>query len=203
MIIEEITPELLQNGMDYKSYRLLIDSLLAEDKTTGDNHSRSMLAYTRQNNRRMGRLDRQTALEIDLKDALSLLQKNTIWIVLTEAWCGDAAQTIPVMAKAADECDARLKLVLRDENLDLMDKFLTDGARSIPVLLILEGDDLDLLGSWGPRPAPAQNMVMRSIASGEDYHDRHHDLHLWYGRDKTKTFQQELTSLIKKISART
>ena len=199
MRIEEITPELISNAMDYKSYRLLIDSLLAEDKTTGDNHSKAMLAYTRQNNRRMGRLDRQTQLEADLRKSLSLLKRETIWLVLTEAWCGDAAQSIPVMAKAADECDATLKLILRDENLDLMDRFLTNGARSIPMLLVLDAESKELLGKWGPRPAPAQAMVMHSIASGEDYHDRHHDLHLWYGRDRTKTFQAELNALIQDI----
>ena len=64
------------------------------------------------------------------------VKENWIWLILTEAWCGDAAQNIPTIEKIAREND-RIKTLylLRDENLELMDKYLTGGARAIPKLI--------------------------------------------------------------------
>ena len=59
------------------------------------------------------------------------------WLVLTEAWCGDAAQSLPIINKMAEVSDnITLRLILRDENLDVMDQFLQNGrSRSIPKLI--------------------------------------------------------------------
>src|SRR5699024_633694 len=109
---------------------------LAECKTTGHNHADEMIGYSRMNVQRMKRLDKQVELTDELTNALQENDRELIWLGLTEAWCGDAAQNIPVIAKMARESDRlTLRLILRDEHIDIMDQYLTNGGRSIPKLV--------------------------------------------------------------------
>ena len=119
--------------------------------------------------------------------------------MLTEGWCGDAAQNLPVINKMADlNENITLKIVLRDENLDLMDLFLTNGGRAIPKLIALDKDN-NLLDTWGPRPAVATKMVA-------DYKTKHgaldaqlkEDLQVWYNKDKGKSTQDDFIKLLQK-----
>jgi hypothetical protein len=121
--------------------------------------------------------------------------------VITEAWCGDAAQTIPLMhaISVASKGKIDIKLVLRDENLELMDHFLTNGGRAIPVLICLDTDTLHQIGKWGPRPALAQQMVVEYKQHPEQSLEAFKTLlHTWYAKDKTLSQQHELAQLIAK-----
>jgi len=128
-----ITAEQFQHYLDvsmtYSEYRDMTDALLAEGKTTGTNHSEAMIHYTKMNVTRMNRLDKTTKLLPELTEALASVKNDQVWLVLTEAWCGDAAQIIPVLSKIADASPhISIKLILRDEHPDLMDAYLTNGG---------------------------------------------------------------------------
>lgn len=77
-------------------------------------------------------------------------------LCITEDWCWDAANVVPAVAKLCDETGAmELRVVKRDENPDVMDAYLTNGSRSIPIIVGL-GPDFRELGHWGPRPHELQ-----------------------------------------------
>jgi hypothetical protein len=196
-----ITREILDKAYSYSQYREMIDNLMAEDKTTGENHSEAMLHYTKMNTYRMKRLDKTTELLPELEERLKQVERPMIWLVLTEAWCGDAAQIIPVLQKMADQTEhIELKLILRDQNLEIMDEFLTNGrSRSIPKLVVLDAESLDVLGDWGPRPTEVQEMYDDWRENdGEDYREISEALQKWYANDKTKTTQAELLPYLDK-----
>jgi hypothetical protein len=196
-----ITREILDKAYSYSQYRDMIDNLMAEDKTTGENHSEAMLHYTKMNTYRMKRLDKTTELLPELEERLKQVERPMIWLVLTEAWCGDAAQIIPVLQKMADQTEhIELKLILRDQNLEIMDEFLTNGrSRSIPKLVVLDAESLDVLGDWGPRPTEVQEMYDDWRENdGEDYREISEALQKWYANDKTKTTQAELLPYLDK-----
>ncbi len=196
-----ITRKILDEAYTYDQYRQLIDNLMKENKTTGENHSEAMLHYTKMNTYRMKRLDKTTELLPELEERLKQVERPMTWIVLTEAWCGDAAQIIPVLQKMADQTEKiDLKLILRDQNLDIMDEFLTRGrSRSIPKLIVLDADTLDVLGDWGPRPTEVQEMYDDWRENdGEDYREISETLQKWYANDKTKTTQAELLPYLDK-----
>jgi hypothetical protein len=196
-----ITREILDKAYSYSQYREMIDNLMAEDKTTGENHSEAMLHYTKMNTYRMKRLDKTTELLPELEERLKQVERPIIWLVLTEAWCGDAAQIIPVLQKMADQTEhIELKLILRDQNLEIMDEFLTNGrSRSIPKLVVLDAESLDVLGDWGPRPTEVQEMYDDWRENdGEDYREISEALQKWYANDKTKTTQAELLPYLDK-----
>jgi len=97
-----ITRDLIANAMNYESYRTLVRNRIENNQSTGNDHSEMMVGFTTMNERRMKRLDRTVKL---LPEAISKLEEIStpkIWLVLTEGWCGDAAQTVPIMVKMAN-----------------------------------------------------------------------------------------------------
>ncbi len=206
--MKKIDREVVNHSMTYEAYRRLTDELLAQGKTTGGNHSEVMVHYTQLNVVRMNRLDKTARLLENVKAQLQYINRPMIWLTLTEAWCGDAAQAIPVLQKMADASDhIELRLILRDEHPDIMNAFLTNGGRSIPKVILLDARTLEVLGAWGPRPAEVQEMVMAARAGLEVLTDkeakkkRYQELtaaaQKWYARDKTKSIQEEFMAVVR------
>ena len=202
-----IEKSIIDQAYTYEGYRQLIDNLFAENKTTGDNHSESMLNYTKLNLSRMNRLDRKSRLTDTTIQQLTKINRPVTWLVITEGWCGDAAQIVPVLNHMALENEnITLRFILRDENLKIMDAFLTNNGRSIPKIIILDTANLEVLDSWGPRPAEVQKMVLDAKAESlatEDLDLRKEittnsaqQLHLWYAKDKTKAIQNEFLEVV-------
>jgi hypothetical protein len=194
-----ITNETIAPSMDYEQYRAFITDRLENNQSTGTTHTESIVDYTILNDKRMKRLDKTVKLTPETLATLQNLKTPLIWLVLTEAWCGDAAQSVPIMAKmAAETPNIDLRLILRDENLEVMDEFLTNGGRSIPKLIVLNKETLDVLGSWGPRPIQAQELFWNAKNSPDfDYPEVQKALQLWYAKDKTLSTQKELIELVK------
>lgn len=197
-MISEITDSIVKAGMSYEQYRALIDQLLMGDKTTGDNQSPEMIGYTRLNVQRMNKLDKKIQLEKELENKLIEVPEKWYWLVITEAWSGDAAQNIPIIEKmAAVSENIELKLLLRDENPALMDQYLTHGGRSIPMLICIRQEDFAELGVWGPRPEPAQKLVTDFKANPFGTQEEFvQSLHNWYAKDRGKTIQEEFMHLL-------
>lgn len=196
-----ITHEHLSNAITYTQYMELIDRLLAENKTTGNNHSEEMVEYTRMNMHRMYRMGKTALLDDELVQLLMSVENKMTWVVLTEAWCGDAAQNLPAIAKiAAASPLIELKLLLRDENPEIMDAYLTNGTRSIPKLIALDAETLQALGTWGPRPEPAQQLVQEAKENKLPFKEMAEKLHHWYAKDRSRTLQQEFKCLLRSLA---
>lgn len=185
-----------ENGLTYPEYRELISKLLKISQTTGDNHSEQMIEYTSLNEQRMKKWDKITKITPEVEEALRAIDTKQKWLLLTEAWCGDAAQNIPAINKIAELNPLiELRLLLRDENLDIMDAYLTDGGRSIPILIIMN-EALIPITTWGPRPSPVQE-ILKVMKSGTiTYEEFALNAHAWYAKDKTLTLQDEILSII-------
>lgn len=205
--MEHIPSILISGAMTYGAYRQLATDLYRVGQTTGDDHSPAMLEYTRLNNLRMDRLERTLRLDEDVRQALYQLETPMTWLVLVEAWCGDVAQALPLMNAMAAQSDyLKLRLLLRDEHPDLMDAFLTKGTRSIPKLIMVADDDQRVLGTWGPRPAAAQEIMyaakaqMRDLTDDTARHERFEqaktDIQKWYNHNKGQAIQHELMAAV-------
>lgn len=196
---DTITRDIIENGYTYSEYTDLIENLLKNDRTTGENHSEMMLHYTKMNLHRMKRINRRMELNPDLDRRLAEIERSMIWLILTEAWCGDAAQSLPVIQKIADQSDKiKTRYILRDEHPEIMDQFLTNGrSRSIPKLICLDFNSLEVLGTWGPRSTDAQLVVeSANQIEGIPYQEVAEKLHRWYAEDNTRSIQNELNELL-------
>jgi hypothetical protein len=175
-----------------------VKNLLAENKSTGPNQSEDLTNYSLLNDRRMKRLDKTIKISEETAEEIKKVNEPQTWLLITEGWCGDAAQNLPVINKMADLNDQiDVKLVLRDENLELMDLFLTNGGSAIPKLIILDTEN-NVINTWGPRPTVATNMVAAYKAEhGNLDADFKQDLQVWYNKNKGKSTQDDLVNLIK------
>ncbi len=194
-----ITNTLIEKALNYQQYRQLLDQLVEAGQTTGPIQNESLAAYTKQNVQRMRRLDKTVELMPELEQVLAKLETPWIWLVLTEGWCGDAAQNIPVIEQMAEVAQPHIQVryLLRDEHPTLMDAYLTNGTRSIPKLICLTANALTELGTWGPRPKIAHEMVRQFKQKGELTHEEYVvEIIKWYNEDKTTTLQHEFLALI-------
>ena len=190
----KVASSYLEKAMTYESYTRLISDLLAAGRTTGPDQSEAMIHYTELNQQRMHRVEKSMVL---LPEAAALIRSISLpqtWLVLTEAWCGDAAHSIPIMhALAVLNPLIEMRLLLRDENPELMDQYLTNGvSRSIPKLIGLDPATMEELFTWGPRPAPLQKIFFQMKGEGTEFHAIKEELQRWYNKDKTIAVQQEL-----------
>lgn len=189
----------INRSMNYTQYMDLLDGLMAQGKTTGQNQSADYLNYAKLNLARMHRLNKTTTLTPELKTVLQKVKSSFIFLVLTEGWCGDAAQNTPTMHLIElENKNIELKLVLRDENLELMDNYLTNGGRSIPKLICLEKESLKEVFTWGPRPEAIQQTVLELKDKKASLMEKAEIVHTWYAKDKTLSLQVELKELIEK-----
>ncbi|MCU1290423.1 MAG: thioredoxin family protein, partial [Acidobacteria bacterium] len=189
--------EYIENSMTFAEYLKLIDELLAEGKTTGTNQSETMFNYGKLNRQRMRRLDKTVVLTRSLIEKANKNERPMIWLIITEGWCGDAAQNIPIIEKiAAESPRVETRYVLRDANLELMDRYLTNNARSIPKLICLDAETLAELGTWGPRPEPAMKYFYEMKEQGIEKTQMMENLQRWYLLDKEKSIQAEFENLI-------
>lgn len=146
---------------------------------------------------RQKRNEEQFELSTELRAALDSLHQPVTWLVITEPWCGDSAQCLPGIQKVAEAAGGKivLKIVLRDQHPELIDAFLTNGSRSIPKLIQLDGGR-NIMATWGPRPQEAIDLVKRikdDPALADKYKE---ELHRWYHQDRMKALQEELLHLL-------
>lgn len=193
-----ITEAHIKGGMSYTEYRGLIEQLLIGGQTTGENQSAAMIDYTRINVQRMNRLDSRVALDEMLLMSLRALKHDWYWVVLTEAWSGDAAENIPILAKIADATPRiKMKLLLRDEYLEIFNHYTVKNNKSIPLLICLTQDTLTEVGTWGPRPAPVQKIVFDYKSNVKNTQEEFmQNIIQWYRADRGNTLQNEMNTLI-------
>ncbi len=172
-------------------------TLLEQNKTTGNNHSEAMLHYSKMNVKRLERWLSKGELQEETKSVISQITEKQNWIVITEAWCGDAAHSLGFISKIADlNSNISLEWRLRDENLDLIDKYLTNGGRSIPKLIVRDESGKDLF-DWGPRPKHIQEQYLALKDNEVPYEEINIELQKLYNKDKGVTLQKELIAKIK------
>jgi hypothetical protein len=184
----------------YESYLKAFKHWVENLQSSTPNASEALVKFTRLNWARTQRLQKTISLDPELKKAVEKIQHTYTWIVLTEAWCGDSAQNLPVIAEIARLNPEKIKLyiLLRDENPELMDKYLTNGARAIPKLLAVDETLAKEAFVWGPRPAPAQELLKnwKKGPASKSWEAFEEELHTWYAKDKTKALQSEFIHLL-------
>lgn len=195
--VSNLIENALKDAVDYLSYRNMVKHWAETTSNSGPQKTEALANYTQLNHRRMKRWDKTLKLDAESMAALKLSRKIT-WLVITESWCGDASPSLPVMNKMAQAMDnLDLKIVFRDENLGLMNEFLTNSAMSIPKLIMLDTNTYHVLGAWGPRSKVPTQMV-------KDYKKQHgnvgaelkEDLQNWYNKNKGLDVYDDLMGLL-------
>jgi Thioredoxin len=205
--MEKIDIQTIQNVLTYAEYLAKTVDLLKEGKTstTETKPNPKIHAYTQENVERMQNLDVSTVLTAETLEKLATINAPQTWLTISEGWCGDASQIVPVIEQmAAANPNITHRLIFRDEHPDIMDAFLTDGGRSIPKTVILDNNG-KVLNTWGPRPTGLQIVVddlrqKMSLMTKEEqkayFEDVKKVVHDWYNNDKTVQIQREFSAIL-------
>jgi len=199
--MDKIIQASIDRSVSYQEYRDLVKQLSDENSNSGIDKTESLADYTKLNNKRMKRWDKTTKISEQAKEKISSFSKSTTWLIITESWCGDAAHVIPVINKIAElNSNINVKIVLRDDNLELMDMFLTNGGRAIAKVIMLNDETGEVISTYGPRPSEATNLV-------NEYKEKHgkltpefkEDLQQWYNKNKGQNIIEDMIAVLDQI----
>lgn len=200
MELQQIIKTATDNSISYQEYRDLVATHTDNNTNTGAEVTEALANYTMLNNQRMKRLDKTMKILPENEEFLTAFDKEVYFLIITESWCGDAAQTMPMMNKVAQTAGVDLRVVLRDDNLDLMDQFLTNGGRSIAKLILINKATGLPVTTWGPRPTAATQLVAdEKAAKGVLSPEFKEELQNWYNKNKGKDTENDLLNMLKAV----
>lgn len=197
-----ITKFILDRSISWEEYYAIAKSYVESDEKPELYRNEKMLRYTSENIGRMDHILQTINIESKLYNILSAVNTDLIWLVLSEPWCGDASQVVPVLYTIASCSDhISFRILQSDAHPEVLSAYLTDGSRSIPKLICLKADTLEELGTWGPRPQNLQKIVRENINDPSlSFGAKVRMIHAWYAEDKTASIQDEFIDLVRKWS---
>ncbi|WP_445738355.1 thioredoxin family protein [Mariniflexile sp.] len=191
----------LKNSMSYQAYRALVKQMCLENSTTGNDKIEVLANYTKLNEQRMKRWDKTIKVQKKAENRLKDFNNDMTWLVIAESWCGDAAHVLPVLNKIAQlNLHINLRIVLCDENPELMDAYLTNGNRAVPKLIIIDDETGDVLDTYGPRPTEATSLVnLYKAKYGALTPEFKEDLQHWYNNNKGQNIINDIVGILCKL----
>jgi len=181
--------------MNYQQYHELFDTILNDSQPTHPYDDEHFLNYTKLNQSRMKRWDKQLVLSDGLIAEIAKINKPQHWIIITEPWCGDAAHILPFLIRMSLLNEfVSYDIQLRDSEPFLINAYLTNGSKSIPKLIVRDNYNNDQF-NWGSRPLPAQQLLDKMKTEGATMEIIKLGLQYWYNEDKGRTLCSELEKL--------
>lgn len=188
-----ISKEKFDQGMTYDEYFKYVES---EAQAPSTEVNQKYQSYIKQNIARMKRLGRKEVVldESELSETDRNMKLNIV--VLSEAWCGDASQILPIAINIFENLPkSEVRVFLRDQQDELMNHFLTNNTKSIPIIALFD-EDFSFLDFWGPRSTEAQEVYQQLRKQELPMDDLLYHLHKWYSDDKGATTIAEIKQML-------
>jgi len=203
--MNSIIKKSIDKALSYQDYRVLVKQLAEKNTNSGLEKAEDLANYTKLNDRRMMRWDKTIKISEDAQQKILKFNQKIIWLIITESWCGDAAHVIPALNKMAElNSNIEIKIVLRDDNLKLMDFFLTNGGRAIAKVIMVDTETGDVLNTYGPRPTEATELVNDyKHKNGKITPDFKEDLQHWYNKNKWQNVIHDVIGILCKLQKTT
>ena len=193
-----ITKDTIKNSLSFEDFISLMTQLMEINKTTGNEQTEEKIKYNKINLQRIIRSEKTFVLLPETERFIRSIKSRQYWLIIVEAWCGDVSQNLaPIYNLSKLNPLISFHIILRDDNPDIINNYLTEGSQSIPKLIILD-ENLNELAVWGPRPQGGYEILKRfKTNSNITKEEFHHDLHLWYFKDRGIELQKEIVELVK------
>jgi len=185
--------------LTFAQYKQQFDEVLNGNSSDPVYKSVDFIQYTKLNASRMKRWEKTGSILPEAQEFLKSIQLPQTWILITEPWCGDAAHIVPFVQKLA-ELNPLITLTIqnRDSGSEI-DNYLTNGGKSIPILVVRDNDGKDLF-VWGPRPQEAQELFLKSKNDPKlNAADQKEILQNWYNKDGGKIIQEEIVERLRRV----
>jgi hypothetical protein len=184
------------NAMNWYNYQQKFTEILNGTINDTPYNQKVYLEYVKLNQSRTKRWMKRSMILEETNSAIKNITTPLNWILITEPWCGDAAHSTPIIYQIAELSDMiNLEIQLRDSNSEI-DRYLSDGNKSIPKLIVRNENNLDLF-TWGARPEACQKMVIELKEKSMSSQDKTMRIQQWYNNDRGRSIQNEIISLLK------
>lgn len=195
---KSLIKEKLNNALTYSQFKELSEKNVKEVNPDLLNEmERAYYDYRKLNLARVSRLEKLYKPSDEALNLIAKIHSPQIWLVITEDWCGDSAQTLPVIAVLASlNNNIDLKILQRDANPEIMNLYLTLGKRSIPKLVVFD-KELNEIFQWGPRPHSVKSLAEELHKKGLEKQEITKQIHLWYAKDGGYSTEREIIELLK------
>ncbi len=187
--------EYINKGLTYEEYITRVEDDLENEVENDD--PKEYVQYYALGLQRMNRVTKTFQLTSVQENRVKETPNNFKILSITEGWCGDASQILPVIEKLANALNVESKYILRDENLELMENYKTNNALSIPIVIGVAEDGSELF-RFGPRPAYGMELLAKFKSSPDIYSadDFHEDLQKYYNTNKGVDIVDEILDLV-------
>ncbi len=187
--------------MTFQEYLAYTSRILSGELEIEPYTNPAYFEYTQLNLTRMKRWLKTGEILPEAEELIKGITQRQTWLVISEPWCGDAAHSLPfiyMLSKLNKKIE--LKIELRDSEPHRIEKYLTNGTKSIPILIVRNkhGEDQFV---WGPRPESARTLRLSLLEEGIPADQLKVKLQEWYNRDRGEQIQRELHELIYNHSA--
>jgi hypothetical protein len=177
----------------------MTETITLRERYLGAPEFEEMLASAEKNADLWAAVWRRAKVPDELVQRVAALGGAWHLLILSEDWCGDAVNTVPIVAKLAElSPNLDVRVLARDHNLDLMDAHLTGTSRAIPVVIVLDERFVER-GWWGSRPAPLQAWVT-GPGQALDKEARYREVRAWYARDAGRTTLDEIVATMERAA---
>ena len=184
------------NMINWYEYLSSFEDILSRKLTKKPYDNEAYIEYVKLNKSRMNRWLRTGLLKGSTQQTIEKIREVQNWYIITEPWCGDAAHSVPFIYLLSElNQNIKLTLILRDSEPEWIERYLTNGSRSIPKLIVRNNYDEDLF-TWGPRPKECQLLISelkKQQISDEDIKTRAQE---WYNKNKGISLQEEIRNKI-------
>lgn len=192
----KFTKEKVESLMSIDDYLAYFSSILEAENPIAPYNIDSYHSYTAANLKRIGSIKSKIDINKKLYNFVSQMPSKQTWVFITEPWCGDASFAQPVFEAITTFGDIDLRIALRDQEEEMMSYFLTNGGKSIPILICLD-ENYSISWVWGPRPKELQEMVQELLLNKVSTEEKIKVAHQWYRKKGNETIQQEIFHLLK------
>jgi hypothetical protein len=183
--------------MTFEAYLKLTEAIIEKSAEGYDYANEDIIHYTQLNHSRMKRWLKVYEPNPDIVTTIKSINTFQNWILISEPWCGDAAHIVPIIYKLSLlNQNIKLDIQLRDQPPFLIDAYLTNGGKSIPILVIRNENNEDI-AVWGPRPKGAKELFANLKAQEATFETIKVELQNWYNNNKAEQISKEILALIK------
>ena len=186
----------VRNGLDYEDYMVQWTEKNELPMRGLDPVQRRTRFYSRYNMERQERVENLWAASKSFARAVMSVPGPSDWLFITDDWCVDSAYSLPLVRWGSQQRDdITLRILLKDDHMDIMDRFLTNGKRSIPKFVGLDPEGRDLF-NWGPQPTAIRDIRQRLMDDGAEGRIVSSTTVDWYAEDGWLEVERELTRVL-------
>lgn len=188
--------EFYNQAINYEAYIEKTEDQLEDLVEQGD--PEGYVQYYSMGLQRMNRINKTFQFDQMIEKELEKVEISDLkFLTITEGWCGDASQIVPVVHQLAQKLNIENRYISRDENLNLMENYKTNGSISIPIVIGLNGEGEEVF-RFGPRPQHGMDLLKQHKENPDKYSkdDFHEDLQQYYNSNKGKDIVNEILALI-------